>query len=84
MTDHVYRGQEAARLLSDPFLKEIFAELEKDYLEQAMTRVDDTSVMADEQRRRLLLRVQCLRDVRQHLQSLVTTGKETAKRAMRE
>ena len=84
MIDHVYRGQEAERLLNDPFLKEIFAELEKDYFEQAMTRVDDTSPMADEQRRRLLVSVKCLRDVRQQLQSLVTTGRETVKRARRE
>ena len=82
MVDQVYRGQEAERLLSDPFLKEIFAELEKDYFEQAMARIDDP--MADEQRRRLMVRVQCLRDVRQQLQSLVTTGRETVRRASRE
>lgn len=67
----VQRGQEAARLLEHEILVEAFAAIEADALEALVSARPDDDVT----RRHEALRIAVVRDVRQQLRSVITTGK---------
>lgn len=72
--EQVQRGEEAARLLDDPILKAAFRSLEDDAIE-AIVAAD---VSNDEARLLNALRVKAIRDLRDAVRSVITTGKQAA------
>ena len=79
--DKIIRGNEANRLLNDAILKAVFAELEQDAFNAIVEAKGATQAEGDEIRRLHAHRIAALRDVREALQSIVTTGRIAAKGA---
>ena len=66
------RATRAKQLLDDPLLREAFAEIERLAFEEFLASGHD----ADALRRACQDRITAIRNVRQHLSSLVTSGRQ--------
>ena len=80
MTDAERRASEAKALLDDGMLKEAFEAIERDAYEELL-KTDTWLVNHDRVRAALIDRINAIRDLRAHLQSVITTGTQSARRA---
>lgn len=74
MTDAERKAAEAKAVLDDGVLKEAFEAVEKAAYEELLS-------CAAEHRAALIDRINAIRDLRAHLQSVVTTGTQAARKA---
>jgi hypothetical protein len=74
--EKLIRGAEAKRILSDPIMRQVFEQIEQNALEQMLECPPDD----DDGRYRLTLKVQVIREVRDHLASMHHTGLEVSAR----
>lgn len=70
----IQRAEEAARLLEHEVLAGAFATIEADALEALVSAKPDDDVT----RRHEALRITVIRDIRQQLRSVITTGQQAA------
>lgn len=72
MRDAERRALEARRLLDDPLLNEAFAAIEQ----EAINEIIRVPFWADRKRRMLTDRVRVIRGIREHLRSVILTGRD--------
>jgi hypothetical protein len=72
--ERIHRGQEAARMLENEIMTTAFGELEKDAVEAIVSAAPDDHVA----RHHHAIRIAVIRDLRQQLRSVVTTGQQAA------
>lgn len=72
MKDTERRAAEARRLLDEPLLNEALSKLERDTLDEILR----APFWSDRKRRMLTDRVRVIRGIRDHLRSVILTGKE--------
>lgn len=72
MRDTERRAAEARRLLDEPLLNEALAVLERDTLDEILR----APFWSDRKRRMLTDRVRVIRGIRDHLRSVILTGKD--------
>jgi hypothetical protein len=72
--ERIHRGQEAARMLENEIMTTAFGELEKDAVEAIVSAAPDDHVA----RHHNAIRIAVIRDLRQQLRSVVTTGQQAA------
>lgn len=72
MKDTERRAAEARRLLDEPLLNEAISKLERDTLDEILR----APFWSDRKRRMLTDRVRVIRGIRDHLRSVILTGKE--------
>lgn len=78
MTDPIYRAQEATRLLGEPLLVEAKEAIERQIFNE-LKLVKGWE--GDDKRRALCMKAQLLDELWQHLQSVITTGKQADRRS---
>lgn len=72
MRDAERRASEAQRLVDEPLLKEALAVLEQDTIDEILR----VPFWADRKRRMLTDRVRVIRGIREHLRSVIMTGRD--------